>query len=369
MSSISKIITYIKENPNCKISDLSSNVSMDTTNLKSILKDLEKAKVIIILEDNGEKKYSCADIITKKREDTYFGLNLTERDENLINYLYTKIKMYWIQKTGREPGRVEVNKSIARINKEYNLNLPIGWYLYGQMCIKTYNPQITYTYDIKQIEKEMGASLSLIENFTKKIIDTYSKMTISQIKKESYLVENKELYLKKTELWGLFANLQHSDTDDYNGRVDSTLGELLVKSITLIDNKILDRYYEYVMDYLHLDLETKIQEQLKVIDTFNTFWQIIALSGFKKSISEKYTKEELDQFDYYILLNIEKLEDTFSDFYSEYKASDLVTPNTDQYKILKIMEETEENLKKSGEYTKDKYDLEVYNKLKQEGYL
>lgn len=194
-------------------------------------------------------------------------------------------------------------------------------------------------------------------------------MTISEIKKESYLIENKELYLKKTELWGLFANLQHSDTADYSNQVDTVLGELLVKSISLIDNKVLDRYYEYVMDYLHLDLENKIQDQLKFIDTFNTLWQIIALSGFKKSISTKYSKEELDQFDYYILLNIEKLEDTFSDFYDEYKSSDLVKQDTDQYKILKIIEETEEKLKKSGKYTKDLLDLEVYNKLKENGYL
>ena len=96
---------------------------------------------------------------------------------------------------------------------------------------------------------------------------------------------------------------------------------------------------------------------------------MIALSGFKKSISDKYSPEELIKLDYYILLNIEKLDDLFSEFYEEYKASDLVTPNTDQYKILKIMEETEEKLKKSGEYTKDKYDLEVYNKLKENGYL
>ena len=196
MSSISNVITYIKENPNCKISDLSSNVSMDTNGLKSILKDLEKAKVIIVAEDSDEKKYSCADIITKKREDTYFGLNLSERDENLINYLYAKIKMYWVQKTGRDPKKVEVNKTIARIDKEYNLNLPIGWYLHGQMCIMAYNEQQIYTYDLKYIEKEIVASLSLIDKFMKKIIDTYSKMTISQIKKESYLVENKELYLK-----------------------------------------------------------------------------------------------------------------------------------------------------------------------------
>ena len=194
-------------------------------------------------------------------------------------------------------------------------------------------------------------------------------MTISEIKKESYQVENKELYLKKTELWALFANVQHSDNKDYNFQVDTILGELLVKATSLIDHKILDRYYEYVMDYLHLDLENKIQDQLKFIDTFNTLWQIIALSGFKKSISTKYSKEELDQFDYYILLNIEKLEDTFSDFYDEYKSSDLVKQDTDQYKILKIIEETEEKLKKSGKYTKDLLDLEVYNKLKENGYL
>ena len=194
-------------------------------------------------------------------------------------------------------------------------------------------------------------------------------MTISEIKKESYQVENKELYLKKTELWALFANLQHSDNKDYNFQVDTILGELLVKATSLIDHKILDRYYEYVMDYLHLDLENKIQDQLKFIDTFNTLWQIIALSGFKKSISTKYSKEELDQFDYYILLNIEKLEDTFSDFYDEHKSSDLVKQDTDQYKILKIIEETEEKLKKSGKYTKDLLDLEVYNKLKKNGYL
>jgi len=369
MSSISNVITFIKENPNCKLSDLSSNIPVDITNLKSILKDLEKAKVVIVIEDNGEKKYSFVDIITKKRDDTYFGLSLSERDDNLINYLYTKIRMYWVQKTGKEPGRIEVNKTIARIDKEYNLNLPIGWYLHGQMCIKTYNEQLTYTYDLKFIEKEIIASLSLIDNFTKKVIDTYSKMTISQIKKESYLVENKELYLKKIEFMSLLSNLGHSDVEGYTEKIDSILRELLVKATNLIDDKILDRYYEYVMDYLHLDIETKIQEQIKFIDTFNTLWQIIALSGFKKSISNKYSTEELNLFDYYILLNIEKLEDVFSDFYNEHKSSSLVTPNTEQHKILKIIEETEENLKKTGKYTKDKFDLEVYNKLKESGYL
>lgn len=96
---------------------------------------------------------------------------------------------------------------------------------------------------------------------------------------------------------------------------------------------------------------------------------LIKINKDQEDPKEKYSKEELDQFDYYILLNIEKLEDTFSDFYNEYKSSDLVKPDTEQYKVLKIMEETEENLKKTGQYTKDKYDLEVYNKLKQEGYL
>ncbi len=369
MSSISNVITFIKENPNCKLSDLSSNISVDTTILKSILKDLEKSKVIMIVEDNGEKRYSFVDIITKKRDDTYFGLSLSERDDNLINYLYTKIRMYWIQKTGREPGRIEVNKTIARINKEYNLNLPIGWYLHGQMCIKVYNEQAEYNYDLKYVEKAVVASLSLIDNFTKKIIDTYSKMTVSQIKKESYLVENKELYLKKMELSALFSNLAHSDVEGYRENVDKVLRELLVRATNLIDNKILDKYYDYVMDYLYLDMEAKIQDQLKYIDAFNTLWQIIALSGFKKSISNKYSQEELNTFDYYILLNIEKLEDVFSDFYNEHKSSNLVTPNTDQQKILQIIEETEENLKKTSKYTKDKFDLEVYNKLKENGYL
>ncbi|MDD4363583.1 MAG: hypothetical protein PHD33_05180, partial [Atribacterota bacterium] len=250
MSSISNVITFIKKNPNCKFSDLSNNITIDLSTLKSIIKELEKAKVIMVV-DNDEKRYSIQNTFVKKREDTYFGLSLTKRDENLINYLYTKIKMYWVQKTGREPGRVEVQKTIARINKEYNLNLPIGWYLYGQMCIKTYDSQLTYTYDLKLIEKEITSNLSLIDGFIKKIVDTYSKMTISQIKKESYLIENKELYLKKTELWALFANLQHSDNTDYNFQVDTILGELLVKATSLIDHKILDRYYEYVMDYLH----------------------------------------------------------------------------------------------------------------------
>lgn len=194
-------------------------------------------------------------------------------------------------------------------------------------------------------------------------------MTISEIKKESYLVENKELYLKKMEISALFSNLSHSDVEGYRENVDKVLRELLVKATNLIDNNILDKYYDYVMDYLHLDMEAKIQDQLKYIDAFNTFWQVIALSGFKKSISNKYSQEELNTLDYYILLNIEKLEDTFSDFYNEHKSSDLVPQNTYQQKILKIMEETEERLKKSGEYSRDKYDLEVYNKLKKIGYL
>ena len=369
MSSISNIITFIKENPNCKFLDLSNSLSKDVSDLKSILKDLEKAKIIFVAEDSGEKKYSCADIITKKRKDTYFGLNLTDRDENLISYLYAKIKMYWIQKTGREPKRTEVNKTIARINKEYSLNLPIGWYLHGQMCILAYDKEQTYTYDLKFIEKEIVTSLSLIDNFTKKIIDDYSKMTISQIKKESYQVENKELYLKKLEFTALLSNIEHSDMEGYTDKADKILRELLVKATNLIDHKILDRYYEYVMDYLRLDIESKIQDQLKYTDAFNTLWQIIALSGFKKSISEKYSSEELTKLDYYILLNIEKLEDLFLEFYDEYKSSDLVKPDTEQYKILKIIEETEESLKKKGQYTKDKFDLEVYNKLKEEGYL
>jgi hypothetical protein len=35
------------------------------------------------------------------------------------------------------------------------------------------------------------------------------------------------------------------------------------------------------MDYLYLDMEAKIQDQLKYIDAFNTLWQIIALSVLK----------------------------------------------------------------------------------------
>jgi hypothetical protein len=123
------------------------------------------------------------------------------------------------------------------------------------------------------------------------------------------------------------------------------------------------------MDYLCIDIDKKINNQFKFIEAYNTVWQIITLTEFKRTLSNNYDEQELSSvFDSNILLNIEKLEEIFSDFYNEFNASDLVDSNTEGYKIIKVLEQIEEELKKKGTYTKEEYDKEVYLRLKDNGF-
>jgi len=361
-NTFSKIINCLKCSEEKRISDISKETGIvNITSIKSALQELQELSFVISKEQDNTTLYSLSTIIPLKRTDTYFGLNLSKEDENLINYLYNKIKQEWILETGKEPTKIQLQKTLAKIDSKFNFNLPIGWYMYGQVCVKIYNSNEIYNYNVDFIPKYVSNSLSIVNKFIKSIINKFSKLSINELKKESY--RNNKLYLLKEEIWNIFSNLNEKElTDGYKEEIKNKLQEFLVGLIDKVDSKLYNNYYEFVTDYLDL---TKDKDQIIFMEIYNLFWHIIALYNYKESLKNKYTIEELNSaFDNVILVNTNRFYEIITEFYDQYKSEDFINEeDIITREILQIMAKEEKDLKKQGKYTKELFDKKVFERI------
>ncbi|MBI2136358.1 hypothetical protein HYU06_04760 [Candidatus Woesearchaeota archaeon] len=275
------------------IMEIAKESKTDWTSTEKCL-DLLKSLEIVVETADGNKRLFCLKKI-QSQEHTWFGIPIQlKEDQNKINFIYNKSIYHWLKKTGREIGKTQANKVLAKVNKDCNLNLPVGWYLYGQMCVEIFDLDTNYSF-------ENFAEAEVIEKKIIEVIDVYSKIKkVSDLKKYHYKEFDNILYNAKEEILSLgFSNFEKDDTQEFNF-IKRLLS--MIESLPKTDEKIIELFTEYIGTTIQLLRKLTEEELLMVkadiLSSFNEVWKLIAIQEFYESLLEtkKYTKDTLHPF-------------------------------------------------------------------------
>ena len=230
---------------------------------------------------------------TRRNTETLYGVPLTKKQENQINYLFNETKKTWKQKTGDHPNKTQMQKTITKTIEDANLNIPIGWYKYGMMCVKHYNPLKEYTYTKPELDKEHTKKI------IQKTIKYYSRFkTTYELKIKQYQDKKNTLYLTKEEL---FYNL----CTQYNNKTRTNIREQITELAFSIppkeDNKELIKYTnKFSQTMIHL-FKNKTEKELnlnraEIIQGFDSLWDLIATKTLYNSLKKYYPTTQLNTY-------------------------------------------------------------------------
>jgi DNA-binding transcriptional ArsR family regulator len=363
---IRKIIECLAKGPK-SITEIAEDTGLDRTAIVRYLNILKESKFLTEEEKGTSKIFHLS---STYRTDTYFGLPIDRDIDNQINSLYYLIKNKWEEKTGRKLLKTTAQKIMYKVIKECNLKIPVGWYIYGGICIKPYD--YNSTYDFK------GLNDNIINCVNDTVVE-YSRNTFEyESKQQQYKEAGKQLFDLKEDILKLLYSKNFSEKSMYvfqklytkfmrlTPKGDSVYEDLIEDYMTLIVD-ITKNWTDFVDE--HNDRNFAEFKQ-KLISSFEALWKLIALHNFKQDLFKGnfYSQNVLDE---HFKLDIVQAKEDLIEIGSE--LNDMIPfeePNDPVYKQLKEMfskakirtsEESERTEKEMREYRK-KYGLEALNK-------
>ena len=301
---IKRILKSVSETPK-SIHEIAKDCESNWESIKIYLESLKEAGVLLETEIGNKRVFSIHQRDVTNKTGNYFDLPIKDDDEKIIDSLFFKIKEEWKKKTGNVPGRIQVQKTLAKINKLCNLNLPIGWYLFGPVCAKPYNPLMQYNYS--------GLD-SHAQTCVTKVVGEYStENTAYSLKIRHYNEEDHTLYKTKEILLNLLSSPNFSKK--YINEINKQLYTLL-KNLPLIFDKISK---EIVNDFVGLLLQmvnNLSDDDLKLVKndihtSFDEVWKLIALYNYFSDLEPYYIKnfsKEIELKHFIAEMNMQKIE-------------------------------------------------------------
>ncbi len=267
------------------ISEIANATGFDRIAITRYLETLRDAD-ILSEQKEGKKRIFALKTGFGLRDDTYFGLPLDDKQERLIDALYSVIKKEWIKQNKREPVQIQVQKTLYKVNKLCQLNLPMGWYLYGALCVKPYNPLKYYN------ENKLSDKVKLC---IKEVVKEYGQDKFAyQLKLRHYEEEKNYFYALKEEILRIFYSGKFSRKSLFV--LHKKLRELFRLSPKVendVYQEVLELYLDLIMDLTFLD-ENKLRElQPEIAGSFEDIWKLIALYRYREDLAKFYPKELL----------------------------------------------------------------------------
>ena len=286
---VKRILMSLANSPK-SINEIATDCSSNWESVKKYLESMRDAGIIQETQDGNKRIFTLVKNNMTRRQDTYFGLPLDSEKEKLIDSLYAKIREVWIKTTGKIPGKIQVQKTLSKINSDCKLKLPIGWYQYGALCVKHYDPYLTYEYHELQ-----ESTLLCVQT----VITEYSKEATAQsLKLRQYVEENQELYKTKELLMMLLTSCDFSVK--YSSKLNTLLYTLLKNVPPTLDKEVdelLNEFVSLVMKLMITLPEDQLrQTRIEVISAFEKVWKLIALHQYRNDLQKFYSKDILDQY-------------------------------------------------------------------------
>ncbi|MFC1768718.1 hypothetical protein ACFLZX_03045 [Nanoarchaeota archaeon] len=278
---IKRILQSITDSPK-SIHEIANDAESNWESVKEYLESLKEAGIVQENSIANKRVFSLVTCSVPKKNGNYFDLPIIEKDDRMIASLFSKIKEDWKQVTGKVPGKIQVQKSLLRINKLCKLDLPIGWYLFGAMCVKPYDPMLDYGY------QPLGGE---IETCVQEVVNEYSKEpTAYSLKIRQYQEEDKVLYQTKELILSLFTSSKFSKK--YISEINKLLYTLINNLPVINDNdsrSLVNEFTGAVLQLINNIPEEEIQHAKQdVLQAFNEVWKLIALYGYSTDLKSYY---------------------------------------------------------------------------------
>lgn len=259
------IVKSLKAGPG-SITDIAAAADINWRTAESYLENLKKLNIV------EEEKVKNKRLFFYRDMDNYFKLPIREKDEQKINTLYAEIREFCQSLYQKDPTKTQAYKIVWKVNKELNLQLPVGWYKYGPTVAKpyTHNHKATYNFNKETIKA------------VKETTEEYCKLDNVSLQLKIYKEEHKKLYLAKTAIESLEQQATKEELRTTIGRFRENTPE---------------ESYEVVTDFMRTTIMTGWN--LKTEEAFNLLWDYISKITYRDTLDyygkekERYFKESI----------------------------------------------------------------------------
>jgi hypothetical protein len=272
---IHQITEKLKENKVLVSWEAVSSALNILTSIDYVKKDTASGREVFLL--NASRDFS---------QKTILGLPISKEDEALCCSLANRFREL-------KPGvnNTFLQKMLVELIKKKNLNIPYGWYLYGECCVvrlnglslSNYQSTKKYDPDIKQI----------IADFAK-----YQNTNV--LMHEKYASENNHLYLHRLKIDNMLAK-------PFEKRSDLELLDLEIKHLiwSFKEDPVNKPILTYLLDFYSIFCrisKLKIEEvealRLEIFTCFKSVWEMIGTYQMYESTKRFYKQNTLPNFQY-----------------------------------------------------------------------
>lgn len=254
----SRTITQIAEETDINWRTAESNLEM--------LKDIGK---VFEIQDGKSRFFFLKD------DSNYFNLYVKKEDAKRISTIYALISKFCKKLYKHEPTKTQAYKIIWKINNKLNLNLPVGWYQYGPLCVQEYTGREKQEYEMNQ------EAIVIIKETTKR----YGQIENQKLQEMVYEEEKNQLYIAKERLMkGDFKNKEE-------------IYPILIDLIKYAPKEASEVVTDFARATLLLGWD-------KTKNIFAELWRYIATISFRDSLEFYYGKN----IEYYLSIEEEKKE-------------------------------------------------------------
>lgn len=275
---IIKIVQALRKNKVLSINELAAELK---SNWSTININLGLLKEIGIVKEENKKTGRFFSLTkTEYNTDTLFGLPLSKRGEQYSKFLFYHIKRIWFEQTKKRLERTRAHKLAVKIANDFNLPVPRGWYMYGELLVLQYNDDVDYVTSFKPAENK-----ELLKRIAEVVIKSKNK-TISDLKDEQYI--HNPLYLNANELHDALtsATFDKEDCLKIKEKLYSVLFKLKVGTEYRAVTEVVDGFSSVLIQLLKLRKNQLQKLKSKIVSAFNEVWHLIALMNFYNSLRE-----------------------------------------------------------------------------------
>lgn len=288
-----KITEFLKKNNQpVKIQDIAKNTGFRWETVKNVLETLQAGNFIEKQDDTYRLNH------VEEQRDTLLNIKIDKEDEKQIAQIANRFKEFNITK------KTFLQKMVVELIKRENLNLPYGWYLFGQCTLLKLNDTDRYK-STKKYDKTI-----------KDIIADYNYSDTNALMEDHYRKNKRNDYLTKLLIHETL-NKEISDKTQLEF-IDTQL-KSLIWSIEQNDEdidilKLLEDFYSIFVRLKKLSLDKINSIRPTIFSAFQTIWEMFGAYFLYKSLNKYNAKKEYEQKKLTLKENAEFYLDTLSDY-------------------------------------------------------
>ncbi|MCX6818262.1 MAG: winged helix-turn-helix domain-containing protein [Candidatus Aenigmarchaeota archaeon] len=299
---VQSVIESLKKGPK-SIYEVAGETGTTWDSVRKYLEMLEESGIAVERAEGNKRVFTLKSCTSspEKNSGTLFGIPIKSEQDNLVNFLFMKIRETWKEKTTYYPNKTQVQKLLVDIVQECNLDVPLVWYRFGELCLKLYDPTKDYSYTSVKNESEINECINRIVEKEKDHNSVY-------MRKGQYIKSKNLLYLRQFEFEKNFGIIELNDENKL--KIRDILMEIgfnfKLNEETENAAKILNDFISTTIYMLKTMKSDEINElRTEILDTMRIVWDMITTYNlFESLLKIGYDKNTLKSYlDIYFIIN------------------------------------------------------------------